>query len=116
MEALSLQTQRIILFWAVRGGGGNFGIVTSLLYRACPVKGVVGGPMFWDLSDAREVLEWHAEFMPTASEDLYGFFAFLKALPANPFPAHLQSTQTGFGLGRFWVAVAPVMTSPNDAG
>src|ERR1700730_1307043 len=78
------------LFWAVRGGGGNFGIVTSFLFRACPVKDVVGGPMFWDLSDAREVLEWHAEFMPTASEDLYGFFAFLKALPADPFPAHLH--------------------------
>jgi hypothetical protein len=46
--------------------------------------------MFWDLSDAREVLEWHAEFMPTASEDLYGFFAFLKALPADPFPPHLH--------------------------
>src|ERR1700726_4667942 len=78
------------LFWAVRGGGGNFGIVTSFLFRACPVRDVVGGPMFWDLSDAREVLEWHAEFMPTASEDLYGFFAFLKALPADPFPAHLH--------------------------
>lgn len=56
------------LFWAVRGGGGNFGIVTSFLYRACPLRDIVGGPMFWDLSDAREVLEWHAEFMPTASE------------------------------------------------
>ena len=78
------------LFWAIRGGGGNFGIVTSFLYRACPVKEVVGGPMFWDLSDAREVLEWHAEFMPTASEDLYGFFAFLKAVPGDPFPAHLH--------------------------
>jgi FAD/FMN-containing dehydrogenase len=75
------------LFWAVRGGGGNFGIVTSFLYRACPVGDVVGGPMFWDLNDAREVLEWHAEFMPTASEDLYGFFAFLRAQPGDPFPA-----------------------------
>jgi hypothetical protein len=46
--------------------------------------------MFWDLSDAREVLEWHAEFMPTASEDLYGFFAFLRAQPGDPFPAHLH--------------------------
>jgi FAD/FMN-containing dehydrogenase len=78
------------LFWAVRGGGGNFGIVTSFLYRACPVRDIVGGPMFWDLSDAREVLEWHAEFMPTASEDLYGFFAFLRAQPGDPFPAHLH--------------------------
>jgi hypothetical protein len=78
------------LFWAVRGGGGNFGIVTSFLYQARPVGPVVGGPMFWDLSDARDVLEWHADFMDSASEDLYGFFAFLKAQPGDPFPAHLH--------------------------
>jgi FAD/FMN-containing dehydrogenase len=60
------------LFWAVRGGGGNFGIVTSFLYRACPIRDVVGGPMFWDLRDAREILEWHAEFMPyTAMQSLF---------------------------------------------
>jgi FAD binding domain-containing protein/berberine-like enzyme len=82
--------ERPDLFWAVRGGGGNFGIVTSFLYRACPVGDVVGGPMFWDLSDATEVLEWHAQFMPTASEDLYGFFAFLRAQPGEPFPLHLH--------------------------
>ena len=78
------------LFWAVRGGGGNFGIVTSFLYRARPVDAVVGGPMFWDLSEAREILEWFCDFMPTASEDLYGFFAFLRAQPGDPFPAHLH--------------------------
>lgn len=78
------------LFWAVRGGGGNFGIVTSFLYQTCPVTDVVGGPMFWDLSDAREVLEWYSEFMAAASEDLYGFFAFLRAQPGEPFPAHLH--------------------------
>lgn len=78
------------LFWAVRGGGGNFGIVTSFLYQTCPVTDVVGGPMFWDLSDAREVLEWYSEFMAAASEDLYGFFAFLRAQPGEPFPVHLH--------------------------
>jgi hypothetical protein len=78
------------LFWAVRGGGGNFGVVTSFLYRACPMGDVVGGPMFWELSDAREVLDWFGEFMPAASEDLYGFFAFLRAQPGDPFPVHLH--------------------------
>ena len=79
------------LFWAVRGGGGNFGVVTSFLYRACPVHDVVvGGPMFWDLSDAGDVLNWYSEFMPAASEDLYGFFAFLRAQPGDPFPVHLH--------------------------
>ena len=46
--------------------------------------------MFWGLSDAREVLEWHGEFMAAASEDLYGFFAFLRAQPGDPFPVHLH--------------------------
>jgi FAD binding domain/Berberine and berberine like len=78
------------LFWAIRGGGGNFGIVTSFLYQAHPVPQVIGGPMFWDLSDAREVLEWFGEFMPGASEDLYGFFAFLRPQPADPFPVDLH--------------------------
>jgi FAD/FMN-containing dehydrogenase len=96
------------LFWAVRGGGGNFGIVTSFLYRACPVREVVGGPMFWDLSDAREVLEWHAEFMPTASEDLYGFFAFLRAQPGEPFPVELHGKAL---CGIIWCYSGP----PEDA-
>ena len=78
------------LFWAVRGGGGNFGIVTSFLYRARPVGTVVGGPMFWDLSEAREILDWFCEFILTTSEDLYGFFAFLRAQPGDPFPVHLH--------------------------
>jgi FAD/FMN-containing dehydrogenase len=78
------------LFWAVRGGGGNFGIVTSFLYRAHPVGSVIGGPMFWDLSDAREILEWFCDYIRTASEDLYGFFAFLRAQPGDPFPTHLH--------------------------
>jgi hypothetical protein len=93
------------LFWAVRGGGGNFGIVTSFLYRACPVGDVIGGPMFWDLSDAREVLEWHAEFMPTASEDLYGFFAFLRAQPGDPFPVHLHNKNL---CGIIWCYCGPL--------
>ena len=74
------------LFWAVRGGGGNFGIVTSFLYRGCPMRDVVGGPMFWDMREAGEILQWFCEFIPSASEDLYGFFAFVRAQPGDPFP------------------------------
>jgi hypothetical protein len=96
------------LFWAVRGGGGNFGIVTSFLYRACPVCDVVGGPMFWGLSDAREVLEWYSEFMAAASEDLYGFFAFLRAQPGEPFPVHLHGKAL---CGIIWCYSGP----PEDA-
>src|SRR5580704_10177869 len=96
------------LFWAVRGGGGNFGIVTSFLYQTCPVSDVVSGPMFWDLSDAREVLEWYSEFMAAASEDLYGFFAFLRAQAGEPFPVHLHGKAI---CGIIWCYSGP----PEDA-
>ena len=74
------------LFWALRGGGGNFGVVTSFLFRAHPVHTVVGGPMFWDVEHAREVLEWYREFLPGAPESLCVFPA-LKTVPSSaPFP------------------------------
>lgn len=44
------------LFWAIRGGGGNYGIVTSFLFKAHPVNTVVAGPMLWPLEEAAEVV------------------------------------------------------------
>jgi FAD/FMN-containing dehydrogenase len=78
------------LFWAIRGGGGNFGVVTSFLFRGNPVSTVYAGPMFWELDRAEEILRWYREFSPQAPEDLYGFFAFLVVPPAPPFPEHLH--------------------------
>jgi FAD/FMN-containing dehydrogenase len=52
------------LFWALRGGGGNFGVVTSFVYRAHPVSMVYGGPIFWEVKDARQVMQWYREFLP----------------------------------------------------
>ena len=78
------------LFWAIRGGGGNFGVVTSFLFRGNPVSTVYAGPMLWDLDQAEEVMRWYREFSPQAPEDLYGFFAFLVVPPAPPFPEHLH--------------------------
>ena len=78
------------LFWAIRGGGGNFGVVTSFLFRGNPVSSVYAGPMFWELDRAEEILRWYREFSPQAPEDLYGFFAFLVVPPAPPFPEHLH--------------------------
>src|SRR6201987_2833865 len=46
------------LFWAIRGGGGNFGIVTSFLFKGQPVHTGYGGPMFWEMEHAREVMQW----------------------------------------------------------
>lgn len=78
------------LFWAIRGGGGNFGIVTSFLFRLHPVSSVYAGPMFWPLEQAGEVLRWYRRFLPGAREDLFGFFAFLTVPPAPPFPEALR--------------------------
>ncbi|MBV9643098.1 MAG: FAD-binding oxidoreductase [Verrucomicrobia bacterium] len=78
------------LFWAIRGGGGNFGIVTSFLFRGCPADQVFAGPMLWEMEHARELLQWYREVTPALPEELYGFFAFLKVPPGPPFPEELH--------------------------
>ncbi|MBN9463574.1 MAG: FAD-binding oxidoreductase [Burkholderiales bacterium] len=77
------------LFWALRGGGGNFGIVTSFLFRLHPVKDIVGGPTLWHLADAAKVMRWYRDFIAAAPEDLNGWFAFLTVPPGPPFPEAL---------------------------
>ncbi|HEU0025981.1 MAG TPA: FAD-binding oxidoreductase [Ktedonobacterales bacterium] len=74
------------LFWAIRGGGGNFGVVTSFLFKLHPVKTVFGGPMAWPLDRAGEVLKFWRDFIQTAPEDINGWFAFLTVPPVAPFP------------------------------
>jgi FAD/FMN-containing dehydrogenase len=78
------------LYWAIRGGGGNFGVVTSITARLHPVDTVVAGPMFWSLDNAAELMRWYREFILDAPEELGGFFAFLSVPPAPPFPEELH--------------------------
>jgi FAD/FMN-containing dehydrogenase len=78
------------LFWALRGGGGNFGVVTSFTFQARPVATVVGGPMLWPLEQAADVLAFYADFIARAPDDLGGFFAFLTVPPGPPFPTELH--------------------------
>jgi FAD/FMN-containing dehydrogenase len=78
--------QNADLYWAIRGGGGNFGVVTSFLFQAHPVSTVVGGPVFWELDQTEEVLRWYRDFIREAPEELNGFFAFLQVPGAPPFP------------------------------
>jgi FAD/FMN-containing dehydrogenase len=74
------------LFWAVRGGGGNFGVVTSFLFQAHQAKMVFAGPIFWDANDARQVMAMYRDFIPNAPEEL-GLFVGLKTVPpVDPFP------------------------------
>jgi FAD/FMN-containing dehydrogenase len=72
------------LFWAIRGGGGNFGVVTSFEYRVHPVREIYGGPMLYELSDAATVLKFYREFIRDAPEEFGGFPAWQIA-PPLPF-------------------------------
>ncbi len=78
------------LFWAIRGGGGNFGVVTSFEFRLHPVSTVQFGPTFWPLEQAADVLKSYREFILTAPEEVNGFFAFLVIPPAPIFPENLH--------------------------
>ena len=78
------------LFWAIRGGGGNFGVVTSFLFQAHPVKIVCAGPMLWHLDQAPDIMKWYREFIAQAPEEINGFFAFITVPPGPPFPENLH--------------------------
>ncbi|MHA7685270.1 FAD-binding oxidoreductase [Cupriavidus sp. PET2-C1] len=80
------------LFWALRGGGGNFGVVTSFEFKAHPVGTVYGGPMLWPMDQARELMTWWRDFILTAPQDINGWFGFVTVPPGPPFPesVHLQ--------------------------
>jgi FAD/FMN-containing dehydrogenase len=78
------------LYWAIRGGGGNFGVVTSFLFRMHPVRTIVGGPTFWELDDAAAVMRAYREFLPAAPRELNGWFAFVTVPPVPVFPEELH--------------------------
>ena len=78
------------LLWALRGGGGNFGVVVSFTFRLHPVDMVLAGPTLWPLEMSQDVMRFYADFIKDAPEELGGFFAFLTVPPAAPFPEHLH--------------------------
>jgi FAD/FMN-containing dehydrogenase len=78
------------LFWAIRGGGGNFGAVTSFQFRGRPVRNVVGGPTLFPLDRGAEILRFWDRFIAEAPEDINGWFGFLTVPPVDPFPPELQ--------------------------
>lgn len=93
------------LFWALRGGGGNFGVVTSFLFKTNPVDTVYGGPMLWDMDQASSVMKWYREFITQAPDDMNGFFAFLIVPPGPPFPEHLHNKNM---CGVVWCYTGPL--------
>lgn len=84
--------QNTDLFWAIRGGGGNFGIVTSFKFQAHPVKNVIGGPTLWPIEKTEEIMEWYHNFILNAPDELNGFIATM-IIPGAPFPEHLHNKQ-----------------------
>ncbi len=80
------------LFWALRGGGGNFGVVTSFTFQSHPIgeNGIVyAGPVLYDIDDTAEVMRWYREFAPAQPEDLSGWIGLITIPPAPPFPESL---------------------------
>jgi FAD binding domain/Berberine and berberine like len=78
------------LFWAIRGGGGNFGVATSLTFRLHRVHTVIAGVTLWDADRAGDVLRWYREFLPQAPTDLNGFFMIFTVPPGPPFPPEIH--------------------------
>jgi hypothetical protein len=92
------------LFWAIRGGGGNFGVVTSFTFQARPVSTVTGGPMLWPLEQAPEVLAFYTDLLANGPDELGGFFALLTVPPGPPFPQELHLKKV---CGVVWCYVGP---------
>jgi FAD/FMN-containing dehydrogenase len=80
------------LFWALRGGGGNFGVVTSFTFRCHDIGDhgtIIGGPVLYDVGDTAEVMRWYRELLPSLPEELSGWIGLLTIPPAPPFPEEL---------------------------
>jgi FAD/FMN-containing dehydrogenase len=92
------------LFWALRGGGGNFGVVTSFEFRLHPVDMVMGGPLFWPLDVLEDTLRWYREWLPQTSVDVSPFYMVGAVPPVDHFPKEIQG-QTICGLQ--WCYLGP---------
>jgi FAD/FMN-containing dehydrogenase len=96
------------LFWALRGGGGNFGVVTSFEYQLHPVKDIFAGIFFYPLERARDVLEFYRGYIADAPEQMGAFPAFQIAppLPFIPESDH----------GKTFCAIVSCWSGPLDEG
>ncbi|WP_166395244.1 FAD-binding oxidoreductase [Rubrobacter marinus] len=78
------------LFWGLKGGGGNFGIVTSLELDLYPLETVYGGNLFYGLERAREVLNLYREWAETLPDEMSTAVAFLNFPPIPELPEPLR--------------------------
>jgi FAD/FMN-containing dehydrogenase len=91
------------LFWALRGGGGNFGVVTTFEFRTHAIPAaLMFGPTFWPIEQTVEVMTWWSEFIASAPREVNGFFAMLTVPPVDLFPAELHMRKV---CGVVWTVV-----------
>jgi FAD/FMN-containing dehydrogenase len=78
------------LFWGIRGGGGNFGIVTEFEFDAHPLGPVLAGPIFWPMEDSPEVLRFYRDWIAEAPDDLMTIVIhrYMPPLPVVPDELH----------------------------
>ena len=98
-------TENEDLFWAVRGGGGNFGVITAFTFKLHPIKMVYAGPMLYEMSETKDIMKWYSSLIKKAPDDLNGFFAFLTVPPVPPFPEHLYLKKM---CGIVWAYTGPM--------
>ena len=97
------------LFWALRGGGGNFGIVTSFTFRCHDIGEhgtIIGGPVLYDFADTAEVMRWYRDMLPSLPEELSGWLGLITISSGPPFPEELW--------GRKACAIIWCYTGPHD--
>ena len=96
------------LFWALRGGGGNFGVCTSLEYQLHPVNDVYWGPMFYEIEETENVLRFYRDFIKDAPEEMGAFPAFQVAPPLPFIPEDRH--------GDLFVAIVACWAGPPEEG
>jgi hypothetical protein len=102
-------TENPDLFWGLRGGGGNFGVVTEFEYRVHPVgPTVVAGPIFWPIEKSPRVLRFYRDWIAEAPDELMTIVIHRKAPPLDFVPAELH--------GQLVVAVVCCYAGPVDEG
>jgi hypothetical protein len=92
------------LFWALRGGGGNFGVVTSFEFRLHPLKNVIAGPLFWPIDQLETTMKWYRDWLPQLPEDVYAFYLTAEVPGAEPFPDQIRGKKV---CGLLWCYTGP---------
>jgi FAD/FMN-containing dehydrogenase len=100
------------LFWGLRGGGGNFGVVTSFDYRVHPVGPVLAGMVMHPMAKAREVLRFYRDYARTCPDELTAFAGLMTSQEGDPVVAIVVGYVGDLADGEKWVAPLRRFGSP----